>query len=219
MYIHHKEWIMSYKTILFDWDGCLVQSLDAWQDACIQALSEFGVIAEPTEVAPLLGSGRIAKHFGILQAEACAERIRALAAARLQYPTLYPGVHEAVRLLAMQMNLAVVSSGRSHILTHGLKHTGLHKYFALILDGESVIQKKPHPEGIFKALEALNCKPTEAVMIGDSINDIGAAQAAGIDSLLFYPPEHKKFYTKTLFKTTPPTGVFTHFSELRRLVT
>lgn len=210
---------MSYKAVLFDWDGCLVQSLDVWQDVCIQALHELGVDAEPWEVAPLLGSGRIAKHFGVADPQACTERIRFLANNRLQHTRLYPGVLKAIRQLTTYSKLAIVSSSQPHILSRGLKLTGLDKYITLVINGESVQHKKPHPEGILKALHKLECTPREAVMIGDSINDIGAAQAAGVDALLFYPPSHKQFYSMKLFEDSPPTGIFTHFSQLQKLVT
>lgn len=44
--------------------------------------------------------------------------------------------------------------------------------------------RKPLPGLIFEALEALNLKADEALMIGDSSRDIEAAHAAGVDSML-----------------------------------
>jgi len=44
--------------------------------------------------------------------------------------------------------------------------------------------RKPLPGLIHEALHALNVKPEDAVMIGDSTRDIEAAHAAGVDSML-----------------------------------
>lgn len=42
-------------------------------------------------------------------------------------------------------------------------------------------------------------------MIGDSDKDLGAARNFGIDSVLFYPAEHKKFYDLEKLKELEPT--------------
>jgi len=44
--------------------------------------------------------------------------------------------------------------------------------------------RKPLPGLILEALEALNVKANEALMIGDSTRDIQAARAAGVNSIL-----------------------------------
>lgn len=52
-------------------------------------------------------------------------------------------------------------------------------------DGEPV---KPSPIPIHKALTKLHLKPQEAVLIGDGESDVGAGKAAGVATVLFYPP-------------------------------
>jgi phosphoglycolate phosphatase len=55
-------------------------------------------------------------------------------------------------------------------------------HFDLILGAEPIVRLKPHPEMILRTLDDLNVAPAEAVMIGDSLNDIEAARSAGIKS-------------------------------------
>ncbi len=44
---------------------------------------------------------------------------------------------------------------------------------------DHVNKAKPDPEPIFKALEQLNSKPEEAIMVGDNYHDILAGKNAG----------------------------------------
>lgn len=52
--------------------------------------------------------------------------------------------------------------------------------FQLLLGGDSVTHKKPHPESLQHALQYFELKPHQALMIGDSRNDVEAAHAAGM---------------------------------------
>jgi len=47
--------------------------------------------------------------------------------------------------------------------------------------GDEVANFKPDPEGIHKALRHFNANPAEAVFIGDSLHDLGAARNAGVE--------------------------------------
>ncbi len=55
--------------------------------------------------------------------------------------------------------------------------------------------------------------------IGDSDKDLGAAKNAGIDSVLFYPAEHKKFYNLDALKTYSPTYIVDDFRKIMTIVT
>ncbi len=52
--------------------------------------------------------------------------------------------------------------------------------FDAILGGDDVKEPKPSPEGIFLALDALQCPPSRALYVGDSLVDAKTAQAAQI---------------------------------------
>ena len=52
--------------------------------------------------------------------------------------------------------------------------------FQLLLGGDSLTHRKPHPESLLHALHYFDVKPHQALMIGDSRNDVEAAHAAGM---------------------------------------
>jgi len=50
-----------------------------------------------------------------------------------------------------------------------------------VIGGDRVVMHKPHPEPLWQACTALGVAPHEALMVGDSINDVAAARAAGCE--------------------------------------
>jgi phosphoglycolate phosphatase-like HAD superfamily hydrolase len=67
-------------------------------------------------------------------------------------------------------------------------------------------------------LPAFGGTKSQAVMIGDSDKDLGAANNAGIDSILFYPPEHKKFYDLDKLRQLGPTYIVDDFRKIVEIV-
>jgi len=50
--------------------------------------------------------------------------------------------------------------------------------------GDEVAEKKPHPALLLEACRRLQLRPTEVMLIGDSVNDAQAARAAGCGCVL-----------------------------------
>ncbi len=57
----------SYRTVLFDWDGTLADSLAVWSGAYIDSLAAFGVNPTPDAVAALWGHWRNVAWLGIAE--------------------------------------------------------------------------------------------------------------------------------------------------------
>ena len=60
-----------------------------------------------------------------------------------------------------------------------LKGTGLAAYFELVLSGDSLPEKKPHPMPLLHSAKFFNAPIQQVLLIGDSLNDAVAARAAG----------------------------------------
>jgi pyrophosphatase PpaX len=88
----------------------------------------------------------------------------------------------------------------------------------LIIAADDINNHKPHPEALEKALEQLGGDKQNAVIIGDSDKDIGAAKNAGIDCILFYPDEHKKFYDINKLRELGATHIVDDFRRVIELV-
>jgi phosphoglycolate phosphatase len=60
----------------------------------------------------------------------------------------------------------------------------IHGYFGSVVGGDSTAVKKPHPLPLLTCLDELETRPEDAVMIGDSGADVGAARAANVPVIL-----------------------------------
>ena len=57
-------------------------------------------------------------------------------------------------------------------------------FFGSVIGGDSTRTKKPHPLPLLTCLEELETQPDDAVMVGDSGADVGAARAAKVPVIL-----------------------------------
>lgn len=60
-----------------------------------------------------------------------------------------------------------------------LRAAGLDAYFEIVLSGDSLPEKKPHPMPLLHAAKFFGVAPEQVLLIGDSLNDVVAARAAG----------------------------------------
>src|SRR5699024_66247 len=64
----------------------------------------------------------------------------------------------------------------------GLELTGLIDFFQTIVAVDDVSHAKPHPEPVFKGMEALHGKASSTLMVGDNYDDIEAGKNAGVQT-------------------------------------
>ncbi|WP_269533287.1 phosphoglycolate phosphatase [Chitinimonas sp. BJYL2] len=97
----------------------------------------------------------------------------------------YPGVVDGLQqMLSLGLKLAVVTNKPYRFSVPVLERTGLLPFFALVLGGDSLPEKKPHPLPLLHVCEYFGIAPAELLMIGDSHFDRDAALNAGSPCLL-----------------------------------
>ncbi|MFB3100994.1 MAG: HAD-IA family hydrolase, partial [Gammaproteobacteria bacterium] len=57
------------------------------------------------------------------------------------------------------------------------------KAFGIVISGDTLAKKKPDPMPLLHAAEYFDISPNKSLMVGDSVNDISAARAAGFQVL------------------------------------
>ena len=57
---------------------------------------------------------------------------------------------------------------------------GVRLWFCDVVAGDDITRPKPDPEGVLLVLSKLNLQPAEALMVGDSPNDVNAGKQAGV---------------------------------------
>lgn len=182
--------------VLFDLDGTLVHSLPdiaAAVDATLVALDLPP--AGEAQVALWVGRGvkvllasALEQATGApppleLQAVALAVFEPAYSACCCQHTYAYPGVVEGLAgCHALGLRLGVVTNKPLAMTEQILQHLDLRRYFAVVLGGDSLPQRKPDPTPLRVAVTRLG--GGRAVMVGDSRHDVQAARAAGLAAIV-----------------------------------
>ena len=122
----------------------------------------------------------------------------------------FPGVIDALeRLKAEGFKLAVCTNKMERLTLPLLKGLKLDSYFDAIAGGDTFDVRKPDPGHILKTIERANGNAAKAVMVGDSVNDIRAAQNAGVPAIAV-----PFGYTDVPVSELSPTIIIDHFDEL-----
>ena len=97
---------------------------------------------------------------------------------------LYSNVLETLQTLKSQgYRLAIITNKPIEFVAPILTTLGLNDLFEQVLGGDSLTAKKPDPLPLLHLSEQLDIEPKYCLMVGDSKNDILAAQRAGIQSV------------------------------------
>lgn len=191
---------MYYQAILFDLDGTLVDSIHNIAAAANHTLQDLGYSALPLEtITAFVGRGVDALIWQCLleHIDDSApdpqqyQQARRLFAQHYQHQLehtatpLYEGVIAGLEhFQAAGYKLAVVTNKPIAYTQTILAQTGLASYFQTVVGGDSCEEKKPHPLPLLFACAELESPPQRSLMIGDSINDVAAANEAHIDVLV-----------------------------------
>ena len=93
----------------------------------------------------------------------------------------YTGAAESLRTLHdAGLRIAVVTNKHHRFAEALLKRLGLSGWVDVLIGGDTCARRKPDPQPLLFACESLHVPPSESLMVGDSINDVQAARAAGI---------------------------------------
>ncbi len=185
---------MGIAALVFDLDGTLVDSAEDIAEAVNRTLDDLSLprVSEAT-VRSWIGEG-VRRLVATALAHAGSERpldevmptfMRHYRDCLLRSPRLYDGVTEALQLLqARGLPMAICTNKPSALVPPLLDHLGIAGYFAHIVGGDTLPQRKPDAEPLLHAAQRLGQAPAQCLMIGDSATDLGAANAAGMPIVL-----------------------------------
>jgi len=94
--------------------------------------------------------------------------------------TCYPGVREGIDYLKEKnIKLGCVTNKSEQFVEPILEKLGLLNDMSIIIAGDTLAEKKPHPLPLLHAAKTFDKNPKQSLMIGDSESDVKAARAAG----------------------------------------
>jgi phosphoglycolate phosphatase len=111
--------------------------------------------------------------------------VAASAVAQPVYSHAYPGVTEALTACRHAgWRLGVCTNKPLAATNVLLQHLDLARWFDGVSGGDSVADRKPHPDHLRDAVRRAGGSMTRAIMVGDSETDAAAAVSAGMPLIL-----------------------------------
>ncbi len=177
--------------LVFDLDGTLIDSAPDLHAAVNKLLgADRRRLLDYAELVKMIGDGvpmlvrRAYEATGGVpdDFDAKVERYRALYGAALaDRTTPFPGVAETLdRLQRTGHRMAVCTNKPRDPTLQILEALGLARYFAAVAGGDSLPVRKPDGGHLTGTLQMMGSRPEDAVMIGDSRNDVMVARNAGV---------------------------------------
>jgi len=178
--------------ILLDLDGTLLHSAPELAEAANRMLRDMGHPAAPQDLLMSYignGIGWLVKRAltGDMHAEPDAALFeKALPLFEKHYSglllqsKLYDGVSAGLDAMkAAGFRLGCITNKAARFTGPLLKGVGLADYFEIVVSGDSLPEKKPHPMPLLHAAKFFDAPTGQVLLIGDSRNDVLAARAAG----------------------------------------
>jgi phosphoglycolate phosphatase len=183
----------NFRAVLFDLDGTLLHTAPDLAAAANRMLGELGLPPRaPEEIATFIGKGlpalvhrALAGRLDGVAAPMVFERAlpifeRCYAEESGRRARAFPGVVDGLeRMRALRLPLGCVTNKAGLFTQDLLERTDLARFFDCVVSGDTVARKKPDPLPILHACEHLGAEARVTLVIGDSLNDVRAARAAG----------------------------------------
>ena len=206
------------KGIVFDVDGTLTNSVEAYYEIFREVSARFGIQIKKEDVLEPMATGSLIWDRIIPQDSPDRnEKIK-------QFMDVIPKVDQEVfqhvhpfaglesvlkKIEGKGVRLGALTSSRTFairpLLDHGLSH-----YFKVIMTREDGFPQKPAPDGILECLRRMKVIPNNAIVIGDTPLDIRAGKAAGTLTIGVL----SGIGTRAQLEAEAPTAIIEHISQL-----
>jgi pyrophosphatase PpaX len=175
------------RTLLFDLDGTLIDSIRLILDSYHHTFQAHG-LPPRTDQEWLAGIGT---PLRVVFAELVEhpEQMEALISTYRDYNLAhhdtrvipYVGAPDLIRRVKAEgYRTGLVTSKNRPGAIRGIKLAGIADHFDVLVCADDVINPKPHPESVLKAMAELHADPETTLFIGDSVHDMRCGRDAGV---------------------------------------
>ncbi|MGB0682516.1 MAG: phosphoglycolate phosphatase [Magnetovibrionaceae bacterium] len=189
--------MMSLRAVVWDLDGTLLDSAPDLRAVLNAVIGEIGLAPfDLAEVKGMIGGGvpkLVERGLGARGlapspqqlADLSARFLELYAARPCRESTLFPGAEDTLRRLKAAGYAQALCTNKPEAITGLiLRALGLVDCFDAVIGGDTTLERKPHPLPLRTALGQLKAGAAQAVMIGDSSADQGAARAVNCKLVL-----------------------------------
>ncbi|MCD7136972.1 HAD family hydrolase [Limosilactobacillus balticus] len=178
------------ENFIFDIDGTLIDTIDMYMPAMIDTLAQHGHPVAPDKVEQtkhdLFGiTGRDALRLAGISEEKIPEMLKDwfdLAYQRADRAKVIEGIPEMLNTLANRKDakIAIATSKLAdEYQEYFVNKYDFAKLFKVAVTSADTKKHKPAPDPILAAMDKMGADPATTVYVGDTINDMKAAHAAG----------------------------------------
>src|SRR5574340_1379613 len=179
------------RAVLIDLDGTLLDTIGELADAANAMLAELGRPRLPQDaVRSYVGKGipNLVGRCLSQDVEASREEVdaalpvfqRHYAAVNGRHASIFPGAREGLeRMRGLGLSLGCITNKAQAFTEPLLRQLALRDYFGVVVSGDTLPEKKPHPLPLLYACQRLGVAPGDTLFVGDAANDVQAARAAG----------------------------------------
>ena len=178
------------ENFIFDIDGTLIDTIDMYMPAMIDTLAQHGHPVAPDKVEQtkhdLFGiTGRDALRLARISEEEIPEMLKDwfdLAYQRADRAKVIEGIPEMLNTLANREDakIAIATSKLAdEYQEYFVNKYDFAKLFKVAITSADTKKHKPAPDPILAAMNKMGADPATTVYVGDTINDMKAAHAAG----------------------------------------
>ncbi len=206
----------SIDTILLDWDGTLIDTAQPSFAAFQKALADLGIAVTRDYYEGIYSPNWYNMYETFqLPREKWQEADNLWL---LHYGEDTPELVESAKHVLDELGrrgycLGIVTSGSRLRVLREIETIGLTEAFGAVVCNEDVANKKPHPEGLEKAMRQMNKRPETCCYVGDSADDVEMGKRANIRTVGIqsrYPGNHR-------LKDANPDFFFPSISHLLEL--
>ncbi|HSB12285.1 MAG TPA: HAD family hydrolase [Blastocatellia bacterium] len=178
-----KRHTRTITTLLFDWDGTLFDSAGPGLLAFQKTFADLGISFTSELYEACYSPNWYAMYEALNVPKAQWKKADELWLEHYgeEPPKLVEGAGQTILELKKRgFRLGIVTSGTERRVAREIAQLGLGSTFEAVICNEHIINKKPHPEGLEKAMRLLDSKPEECSYIGDAPEDVQMGKKARV---------------------------------------
>jgi pyrophosphatase PpaX len=171
------------KAVLFDVDGTLLDTRELIYQSFEHVFNKFNLPFKTREEISIVVGKPLEECYKILTNLSNVDELRAehkkFQLDNLHLSKPYKNTSKTLKTLKKNGIKLIAVTTRSKVSsTLTIERAGIKKYLDEIITGDDVINKKPHPESLNKALKLFKILSDNAIMVGDTDVDVLAGKNA-----------------------------------------